>query len=477
MKSESWQLAMCALAVVLSVFLRFYKLDTVPPGLHRDEATDGNDAVAAWRTGDFRVFYPENNGREGLVINLQAVAFGLTGRARPWVLRLPVALLGTLTIIGLYLLARQLGLRRTAWLAAWLMAASFWHINVSRFGTRVVAAPCFLVWSLWLWGTAVNQGRGRLTRAVLAGFVYGLGFYTYTAYLLTPLIMMIACSRRETRAPWSVAAIAVGAAVVTALPLAIFVLWHPDVYFHRVYQLSSLATKHPVHDLARNAWQTAGMFNFAGDTNPRHNIPGRAMLFWPVGILFLIGVIIAARRQRLLLWWLVIGLVPAVVVNEGVPHSHRAVLAAPATFLLAALGAKWMIETVERCRWPKLAPALTTLLVAAVAVEGYRSYFVVWACDARVALAFDDSWVESVARLEALPQAEPKYLILDPDPATVRGLPLPAQTIMFLTDTATAERQQAKNLFYLRLDQTNQLAGRPGYVIRMHETRPGTRQR
>src|SRR5207244_3307736 len=168
------------------------------------------------------------------------------------------------------------------------------------------------------------------------------------------------------------AAVAGCAALLTALPLAIFALGHPDVYFHRVYQLSGLATKHPLHDLARNAWQTAGMINFGGDSNPRHNIPGRAMLFWPVGVLFLIGIIIAARRQRLLWWWLVIGLVPAVVVNEGVPHSHRAVLAAPAAFLLAALGAEWMIETVQRWPLPKLAPALTALLVVAVAVEGYR---------------------------------------------------------------------------------------------------------
>ena len=48
---------------------------------------------------------------------------------------------------------------------------------------------------------------------------------------------------------------------------------------------------------------------------------------------------------------------------------------------------------------------------------------------------------------------------------------------MFLTDTATAERQQAKNLFYLRADQTNQLADRPGYVIRIVEAHPGTQRR
>jgi len=65
-----------------------------------------------------------------------------------------------------------------------------------------------------------------------------------------------------------------------------------------------------------------------------------------------------------------------------------------------------------------------------------------------------------------LPRDLPKYVILEPYPVTVRGLPLAAQTIMFLTDTASAEKQQAKNLHYLWPDQTNQIA--LGYVCVYH---------
>ena len=94
------------LTVAIAAFFRLYRLDSIPPGLNADEATDGVDAVAAWRTGEFRVFYPENNGRGGMFINLVAITFGLTGRARPWVVRLPSALLGTLAVAGVYALAR-----------------------------------------------------------------------------------------------------------------------------------------------------------------------------------------------------------------------------------------------------------------------------------------------------------------------------------------------------------------------------------
>jgi 4-amino-4-deoxy-L-arabinose transferase-like glycosyltransferase len=450
-------MAVLLLTVAVAAFFRLYRLDAIPPGLYADEAIDANDALLAWRSGDFRVFYPENNGREGLVINVQAVVLGLIGQSRPWVVRLPGALFGTLAVGGLYLLAKQLGLPRTAWLAAWLLAASFWHIGVSRFGTRVVAAPFFLVWALWLWGEAGKSARHWWLWAMGAGLMYGLGFHTYPAYRLTPLLLLCLVGRY----PIKVSAIATAMAALVILPLAIYALRQPEIFLHRWHDLPSLT----VHDLVANTVRMLGMFNFAGDANPRHNLTGRAMLWWPVGLLFLVGAVIAARRQRVLLAWLVVGVVPAILANEGVPHSWRAVLAAPAAFLLAALGMEWLTERYRR-RW--LAP----VLAAVVAIESANSYFRVWARDPHVAEWCDSSLMNVAAELDALPRELPKYVILDPDPMVVRGLPAAAQTIMFLTDTATADRQEAKNLHYLWPDQTNQIAR--GYVAVYHieTTRP-----
>jgi hypothetical protein len=55
-----------ALILAYAAFLRLHALTTTPPGLYRDEAMNGNNALAALETHRFAVFYPENNGREGL---------------------------------------------------------------------------------------------------------------------------------------------------------------------------------------------------------------------------------------------------------------------------------------------------------------------------------------------------------------------------------------------------------------------------
>ncbi len=53
-----------AAIILVAAFLRVYKLDTIPPGLWPDEALNGTQALEE----PFKLFYPENNGREGLIM-------------------------------------------------------------------------------------------------------------------------------------------------------------------------------------------------------------------------------------------------------------------------------------------------------------------------------------------------------------------------------------------------------------------------
>ena len=87
------------LILVIATFFRLWQIQTIPPGLYPDEAMNGNNALEALDTGDFKVFYSENNGREGLFINIQAIFLWLFGN-KPWVLRLPSVIFGLFTVLG-----------------------------------------------------------------------------------------------------------------------------------------------------------------------------------------------------------------------------------------------------------------------------------------------------------------------------------------------------------------------------------------
>jgi hypothetical protein len=62
-----------------TVVFRFAALGRVPPGISCDEALNGIEGIAAQQTHHYRIFYSNNNGREGLWINLIGVSESMFG--------------------------------------------------------------------------------------------------------------------------------------------------------------------------------------------------------------------------------------------------------------------------------------------------------------------------------------------------------------------------------------------------------------
>jgi hypothetical protein len=241
--------------------------------------------------------------------------------------------------------------------------------------------------------------------------------------------------------------------------LVVYALHQPAEFFHRLRQLSALPVAHPWLEFVRGALHSVAMLVWAGDPSPRHNIAGKAVLFWPAALMFGVG-LTAWRSHGLLMLWLAVGALPAILARE-VPHALRSVLMLPAVYMVVALGlsrcAGWLRFQARRSR-----AVLASGFAAVVAIESGCSYFVRWPQDPRVAGYYDQSLVGVARRLESLPAELPKYVILEPDDVVIRGLPSGAQPLMFLTDTWSREGQRQKNIFYLTADQTNQMAR--GYV-------------
>ena len=71
--------------------------------------------------------------------------------------------------------------------------------------------------------------------------------------------------------------------------------------------------------------------------------------------------------------------------------------------------------------------------------------------------AFSADYVQIGRELNVLPKELPKYVIVEASGVDVRGIPMPAQTVMFITDTFTPEKQKEKNIFYVLPEQKNQI--------------------
>lgn len=469
------------LLLILSIagFLRLYRFSAIPPGLYHDEAMNGSNALEVLETGRFQVFYPENGGREGLYIDVATVFLHFWGN-KAWVLRLPAAIFGVLTVWGVYLLAAELSSAEIGLLAAFFLATSFWHVNFSRIAFRAIAAPLFLAWALYFLLAGIRrlrQGRPYVGIALLAGVVYGLGFYTYIAYRATPLLVAVLLLYGARKTGW-IKTLFGATATLAAGPLMLYFVRHPGTFLGRTSQVSVFQAPHPAWELVRNIWRTGRMFFTRGDVNWRHNIAWRAELFWPVAILFVVGVALGRRKTNrngggagdspaspasgrflptvlgldlrlVALGWLVVAAAPVVLSGEGVPHALRAILMIPPVCMLAADGAHrvhgWLARKVPR-GWLRAGSAAFLL---ALSYEPYHTYFDLWATNPNVPPAFDAGAVRVAEQINRLPRETPKYV--------VTAAPMAAQPVMFLTRSYTEKERQETNIHYVMSDSCEQV--------------------
>jgi 4-amino-4-deoxy-L-arabinose transferase-like glycosyltransferase len=431
-------LAPLFLIYVVGLFLRWFRLSSVPSGALYDEAYNGLDVLRII-DGARPVFLPANSGREVLFIYLQALSVSWFGPT-DWPLRVPAAVVGSLTIPLSYLLIARMYNRRVALLTSAWLAISLWHVMFSRIGLRTIILPLFgaaAFYCLWrgldaVWTTEERSPgppfKARPTTGfgwfALAGVALGLSLYTYTSARFLPLVvlafagcLMLAHRRLFWRAlPGFV--LAGGLTVLIFVPEGFYFLRHPQDFVFRTNAVSVFnpnlnhgdTTSTLIHAVSRSL----GMFSFQGDGTWERNIPYRP-IFDPVSSAFLVlGLLLTLRalrdpRAAFLLLWLVIMVLPSAISVLDTPNFLRVTGMIPALFVLPSLGVDWLWSLWDHRTGTGLRRIPLFIVSAGFLVgtyQTYESYFGVWANDLGVIQTFSaDHWLAIAAARAQLPKA------------------------------------------------------------------------
>ncbi len=426
------------LVLAAGIFLRFWKLGSIPPGIQYDEAYNGLDAIHALETGDYKLFYPENTGREGLHINVIAIFIKLFG-VSSFSLRLANAMWGSLTLIGFYFLLRELKLSRlTVLLGTFMLSFSFWHLDFSRTAFRAILVPLFLTWALFFFVRGINNKK-IFWSFILAGLFLGLGFYSYIAFRIAPLVFIIfggtylLFEKKGFAKNWKIISIFIAAAIVCALPILLYFSTHLGEFWARsgavsIFNSPKLTTTQALFNSLGAHLQA---FFVHGDNNPRHNYNNQPLI--PAGwvAFFVLGFIISVKEIVENIWgklkfkkiakvgenfkfsglfypavlaqsifWVM--LVPGVLSIEGIPHSLRIIGTIPGVFLFCVFPIEYILKIYRkmrgstdasmRARGANLTMTFMLGLVAVVIISGFFQmyvYFGLWANDLRTAGGFE----------------------------------------------------------------------------------------
>lgn len=431
-KSRPSPIAIVAV-VILAGILRFYALDSVPPGINQDEAIHAYEAWCIQETGHdhydkpwpifFRCFGDYHAGHYIYTLLPCQALFGMT----VWSTRLPAALFGTLNIWFLYLLVRRLYGHRAGIASALLLAVSPWHIHLSRIAFEAALCGPFLTFALLLVVDATRRRSDKKAPAVspvdiaklsVAGLIVGTVLYMYNPYRVVIPILMFGgaimfrtelkafTSLRRGRAAFVVFLVSFHVAM---LPFIWASVSAPDETWARAAMLvgqddqNSLAATISRYAQTYFAHFHPSFLFFEGDPSPIQSVPGYGQLHHFCLILLPIGLWRVIRRRRserfglFVLLWIVASPIPAAATPLVSGHSIRAIAVLPAYQILAALGLDFLLAVA-------LAHSKTVyrgaLALGAVVIALNTSFFLhlfLGAYPRDTAIQFQQEWREAAA--------------------------------------------------------------------------------
>jgi 4-amino-4-deoxy-L-arabinose transferase-like glycosyltransferase len=440
MRNRYWSFAIFIAVIAFAAFLRLYRLDSLPPGLHYDEAFNATMAQRVQTGVERPLFFTEDLTEEPMAIYVTSLSFALFG-ASPWSLRLVSACAGILTVAALYMLAREMF--RSTWVAAlasFILAILYWHINFSRLGMEPIFTPLMLTLSfafLWrgmslrgtIFVTKQSPNRGLemvsspnsslfLAIAILSGVFLGATMYTYKAALFVPILaaLFFGIEFLIDRKWLGTFAFVGMVAIFIFAPLGLYFAANPNQFLERPTSVTASSTPATILD---NTIRVAGMFFMQGDENPRSNLPFRPVLDPFLAIGFILGIIssvvrIRQRESRFMLLWLGVMVLPSILTDYA-PHFGRSIGVTPVVALITAYGfASILRNTQYAIRVSKfIMPIAYCILFTGLffsTFSTFNDYFTIWASRTGLFDSFDVGILNIAKKLSAQPTNESLYV-------------------------------------------------------------------
>lgn len=372
------------LIIFLAGILRFYNIENVPPGLYIDEVSSAYNGYSVFQTGkdEHGVSYPlwfQAFGEYKMpgLIYATGLSTYLLGNTE-FAVRLPSALLGTLTVLLLYLLVGKiLAFDRKKFFkepifdylplfSAFLFAIVPWHIQFSR-GAFDANLALFFYMGGFLFFTYYWEKKS-LKYLLLSFFLFSLTLYTYNAYRMTGILTLLLLSILHIRIFPNLKKHIFTSGIVAILlmiPIIQFSLTGAGAArFEQTSAFSELknlpngqkAVDYPLNYIKNYLSYFSPYFLFShGDGIGRHQIPGWGVLYRWMLPLFLIGIYALLKNcssilvRLIVLFFLLAPLSAALAVPS--PHSLRSLLMVIPIVITVAVGWLFLLNKFWKKRF------------------------------------------------------------------------------------------------------------------------------
>jgi len=412
---------MVLIILLVSFFLRFWKLSSYPVSLSIDEVIIGYDSYSILKTakdhwGEFLplAFKSVGDYKAPILVYLMIPAIKFLGLSE-FSIRFTVALLGSLTPLVVYSLVNLLlNNKRIALIGAFLLAISPWHIQYSRLTHEaIIALLFFLLGCLVFIGSLKNKGKFWW----LSGIFFCLSIYSYhSERIFVPvfLVSLLLVYRKEIWTSKKNALMALMVAVILSLPMVHMIfsskgLIRPkSVFITNDYELRTLRwekisqwekpsfVEMILNGKATNAfsfwikryleYSDFSFLFFKGMSFTHPKFPDVGLMYLIELPFFVLGAVVLVNKmkiekgsKRLVFIWALLGPLSASLANNS-QHTSRSLTLVPIPQILVAVGAwyfiQWLRGTKIRSVY-QMAISLAIIMFGLSNIYGYLDLYYV----------------------------------------------------------------------------------------------------
>lgn len=313
--------AICISFIILcGIILRCFNISNLPHGLNCDEASSAYEAYSIMnygidRNGNFLPVFLQawGSGQNALYSYIMMPFIKLFG-LNIISTRLPMALIGSISLIVWYKLLKNIKNDKFAIIGLIFLVICPWHIMKSRWGLESNVFPDLILWAIYLIIKFLENKK--VHNLYLASVILGLTGYSYgTAYFFLPIFVFSLFAYLLLKKEIKIRNVIISGFIifVITLPIMLYVLINtfgleqinlpfmtiPKLPVNRYEEQTSLFSGNVLLNAFENIKNSISLIIFQDDNLAWNNVSGFGM-YYLISILFLIiGLIFSFTKNKL----------------------------------------------------------------------------------------------------------------------------------------------------------------------------------
>lgn len=380
-----------SLILIFTLFLigasfRLYQLRNIPFGLNNDAAWEGSAALDILR-GNSKPYLPyaDEGWRGEGIVRVVIAFFALFLGSDQITIRAATTLFGIGLIIPLYLFLELLFDRKTAFLTAFFVSISGWHIIMSRSGWRAVSVPFFATLAFYFLfkGIKTLKTKDFIASGIMLSFA---SLYSYDAGRILPFLFVTTLFLLAVTAAhfWKMYAsklvLTSLIAFIVGLPMLFYAYKNWDNFISRSKFIYEYNLKNPFSTettILSNIKTSALLFTHRANGNDFFiNEP---LIDKPVSWLFPVGFVIILLKTfkdknkgyLFMLLWFLFSLLPGIF---SLPNGNRAIGSIPSVYFFCALGLITITSLIEKIPLKKAYFLSTFTVVTFIGISTFQTH-------------------------------------------------------------------------------------------------------